>query len=49
MIFWLISKLPSWVIAVLPWVVGIGGLIFTISFLMTLIDLTNELVRYWLS
>lgn len=46
---WLISKLPSRVIAVLPWVVGIGGLIFVISFLMTLIDLTNELVRYWLS
>lgn len=46
---WLISKLPSWVIAVLPWVVGIGGLIFVISLLMALTDLTNELVRYWLS
>lgn len=46
---WLISKLPSWVIAVLPWVVGIGGLLFIISLLTALTDLTNELVRQWLS
>lgn len=49
MIFWLISKLPLWVIAALPWVVSIGGLLFVISLLMTLTDLTNELVRQWLS
>lgn len=49
MILWLISKLPLWVIAVLPWVVGIGGLLFVISLLMALTDLTNELVRQWLS
>lgn len=48
MIFWLISKLPLWVIAVLPWVVGIGGLLFVISLLMALTHLTNELVRQWL-
>lgn len=46
---WLISKLPSSVIAALPWVVGIGGLLFVISLLLALTDLTDDLVRYWLS
>lgn len=49
MIVWLISKLPSWAVAVLPCVVGVCGLIFIISLLMALTDLTNELVRQWLS
>lgn len=47
MIALLISKLPSWFTSILPWVVGIGGLIFIISLLSALMDLTNDLVRYY--
>lgn len=47
MIPWLISKLPSWIIAVLPWVIGIGGLLFIVSLLLAFTDLTNELVRHY--
>lgn len=47
MIYLLISKLPLWVIAILPWIVGIGGLIFIVSLLSALVDLTNDLVRYY--
>lgn len=49
MIFWLISKLPLWVVKILPWLVVVLGLIYIVSFFLALDNLTNELVRFWLS
>lgn len=47
MIAWLISKLPSWVVDILPCVVGVCGLIFIISLLSGFIDITEALVKYY--
>lgn len=49
MILWLISKLPLWIVKLLPWLVGMLGLIFIVNFFLALDNLTNDLVRYWLS
>lgn len=49
MIFWLISKLPLRVVKILPWLIGMLGLVYIVSFFLALDDLTDDLVRYWLS
>lgn len=49
MIFWLISKLPLWIIKLLPWVVVIVALVFIVNVCLALDELRGDLVKGWLS